>query len=131
MTKIARQVAALKRACLKLGGDRFQIPGIIERDLADELHRTDWQSVRGPGKMVKSVQGIPMATSQCHQNSALLALGKKWAMMTGMALSDDGCWRAHSWVIDAHGGVRETTTPRTMYYGVVLDKEATKDILIP
>jgi hypothetical protein len=61
---------------------------------------------------------------QCHANSAAL-----WAqdtahyqIATGYALSEDGIWRQHTWVIERPGEVTtaqivETTEPRVAYYG--------------
>ena len=46
--------------------------------------------------------------------------------MTGYALSDDGLWRQHSWLIAKPGRrwtVIETTCRRLLYYGVVLTEE--------
>jgi hypothetical protein len=35
----------------------------------------------------------------------------------GFALSDDGCWRVHSWV-QTPGGIVETTVKRRLYFGI-------------
>jgi hypothetical protein len=68
--------------------------------------------------------------NQCHANA-----GKLWensrgqlpiAIVTGYALSDDGLWRQHSWLIAKPGRrwtVIETTCRRLLYYGVVLTEE--------
>ena len=118
-----RLVAKLKRACLRIGGKRFQIPGIIERDLADELGRDDWRWFGGgQARLMRSSKGLRMEQSQCHSNSAAVALQRGWECWTGLALSSDGVWRTHSWVrIHSTGTIRETTTRRTDYYGVKVD----------
>ena len=43
-----------------------------------------------------------------------------YRLVTGYALSDDGLWRQHSWVMDDQV-IYETTVKRTQYYGFVLD----------
>jgi hypothetical protein len=62
--------------------------------------------------------------NHCHTNSAEL-----WGrdseccrLVTGYALSDDGLWRHHSWVVDDKH-VHETTVERDVYYGVELTRE--------
>jgi hypothetical protein len=68
----------------------------------------------------------------CHSNAA-----QYWhehrqtcAIVTGYALSDDGLWRQHTWLLETtrerlHSRILETTTIRRQYFGVVLfDDEA-------
>jgi len=44
--------------------------------------------------------------------------------VTGWALSNDGIWRQHTWLLKGKAIV-ETTSPREKYYGFVLtDEEA-------
>lgn len=59
--------------------------------------------------------------SDCHGNSA-----RRWGhrrkardIATGYALSDDGLWRRHSWVLEGSTLI-ETTEARTVYFGFVL-----------
>jgi hypothetical protein len=59
-----------------------------------------------------------MQRSNCHNNAEQLAIRHRWALWTGLALSDDGCWRVHSWCKNTHGRIVETTLPRTRYFGV-------------
>lgn len=126
-------VDRLKKRALKLGGKSFQVPGVIERDLYDELKRpeSEWVAFDGAlARVAKSSKGIPMQTRGCHENAAVVALQRNWECWTGLALSADGCWRVHSWVrIPSTGRLLETTTPRTMYLGVKLSKEDTEDLL--
>jgi len=59
--------------------------------------------------------------NRCHGNSAKL-WGKdtdRRQIGTGYALSDDGTWRRHSWVLQGKR-LYETTVPRERYFGVVL-----------
>jgi len=44
----------------------------------------------------------------------------KYQMVTGYALSEDGVWRNHSWLLLNNTKVVETTESRIKYFGVVL-----------
>ena len=70
------------------------------------------------GHNIKIIKG---QTRNCHGNVA-----KRWRrsprryrIATGWALSEDGLWRQHSWIIDGRT-VIETTTPREKYFGFEL-----------
>lgn len=90
----------------------------------------------------------PMIPSQCHYNAAQLWKDESDGtldIMTGYALSDDGGWRQHSWLIVSQdttldpyidsdgqrqpelsvsrGTIIETTVERQMYYGYKLSGE--------
>ena len=68
-----------------------------------------------------------MEPSQCHMNSKKLWNRKKGRIANGYALSSDGLWRPHSWVVDSKG-IIETTELRLAYHGVILtDDEVTKE----
>lgn len=70
---------------------------------------------------------------QCHRNTAELydlweqgefeKRCKQMGIMTGYALSEDGLWRQHSWLINGFNRVLETTSPRLKYYGYAMNKE--------
>ncbi len=128
---VSALVSLLKARALEHGGDKFQVPGIIERDLDSELRRTDWVAFDGSNaRVIKSSKGIPMRTCGCHENAALVALSRKWECWTGLALSDDGIWRVHSWArVPSTGTIIETTTPRVKYLGVKLSIEDTQDLV--
>ena len=66
-----------------------------------------------------------MASHNYHGNCAQLWINKPdtYKIATGWALSNDGIWRQHSWLLKRNA-IIETTEPRTMYYGIVLDFEA-------
>lgn len=94
------------RAVVPLAERLTSISALLERAVVDASSR---------------VQLNVMQESKCHANSA-----KLWAeslgtvkLMSGYALSNDGLWRQHSWVIDATGIV-ETTEVRDAYFGVEL-----------
>jgi hypothetical protein len=66
--------------------------------------------------------------SNCHFNAARLWAGARThrQLVTGYALSEDGCWRRHTWVLDPVKGkppLVETTIPRLLYFGVILTPE--------
>ena len=69
---------------------------------------------------------------QCHRNSCNLWKANRdnheIAIATGYALSKDGMWRQHSWLIlrkPRSVNVIETTEPRVAYFGFVMtDDEA-------
>lgn len=71
---------------------------------------------------------IPGYPSRCHENAAYLYMrnAKRFCIVTGYALSNDGLWRQHSWIYDTAPLKRlrtvETTERRERYYGVVLDQ---------
>jgi hypothetical protein len=79
------------------------------------------QSAITPFRKLQLKSGKP---NQCHVNSALLwhKNRKRYQLATGYALSPDGLWRRHSWVLH-RDDIIETTEARTQYFGVVLDDE--------
>lgn len=119
------RVTELKRMLLLVGGDGFQVAGVIERDLGYELDR-----LLSIGELIDGTTSkvTRMDTSGCHSNSATLALENNWVCWTGLALSNDGCWRVHSWVMNGDN-VIETTEPRLLYFGIPLSPEEAEDML--
>ena len=107
--------AALEQRLLALGGTRVVYVG-PDPDLPHILTRGH----TFPGKATMQV-GIPC---RCHQNAAELwaADSARMAIATGYALSPDGLWRQHSWVIlcDKPNRAIETTIARTLYFGFIL-----------
>jgi hypothetical protein len=60
--------------------------------------------------------------SQCHFNSCRCweANQDKAVLCTGYALSEDGMWRCHSWLVELRprrNKIVETTVPRVAYFG--------------
>ena len=65
---------------------------------------------------------------QCHKNSARVWQKNKdkTVICTGYALSADGMWRQHSWLIHRKprsNRIVETTRPRVLYYGFAMSPE--------
>lgn len=74
--------------------------------------------------------------SQCHANSAKIwkkyqdSPDHKYAIVTGYALSTDGLWRQHSWILQIKPRANvliETTAPRLAYYGFALPYAIAED----
>ena len=74
--------------------------------------------------------------SHCHSNSANLWLNNRNAetfkliICTGYALSEDGIWRQHTWLIQAKARTNnliETTEPRIAYYGFAMTDELAEE----
>jgi hypothetical protein len=64
-----------------------------------------------------------MRAINCHGNSLCLAEQGAGEVVNGYALSRDGMWRNHSWVLQPDGRLIETTVPREAYFGAVLTLE--------
>ena len=65
-----------------------------------------------------------MRTSGCHENAAKLWRSDpdRYRIMTGYGFTKtDGLWRQHSWVLDEDGTAIETTFPREVYFGYILN----------
>ena len=63
--------------------------------------------------------------SDCHNNcSKIWSKDRdKFSIVSGFALTaDDQMWRAHTWLLDKNGVIVETTVPRYLYFGQILDK---------
>ena len=109
---------------LKEGGNRVvQLP-------EPHLQLLLEQAVVLPGKNVRMIPGMP---SHCHENAGVLWLTheNQFLIGTGYALSEDGIWRQHSWLLDLMDNrVVETTLKRETYCGVFLDlKESLRFVL--
>jgi len=115
---ITRQprLAALWRRLLDLGGAAACFAD-TEPDLESLLARG--RVFAGPARLQ------PGGPGACHENTAQLWQGHPATLqiVTGYALSADGCWRQHSWLLDSSGRpppLVETTAPRLLYFGRVL-----------
>lgn len=107
----------LSERLLSFGGHAVCLPD-IEEDYDAIMERG--QLFYGKGTHFK--KGRP---SQCHKNSCLLwnANRENSSIATGYALSKDGIWRQHSWVVQpltVKYRVWETTVARVAYYGFVM-----------
>lgn len=124
-----RQFQQLHQVLLAVGGTETCFPA-FEEDMEKILERGYYRS-----KSSRLLQGTP---SRCHANVAELwennHRDKDVTICTGYALSSDGMWRQHSWLLHRYIGgstrqhreqVVETTVKRLAYYGFELtDAEA-------
>jgi hypothetical protein len=114
------KIIALRDKLLSFGGDEACMP-VIEPDLNDIISRGQlW-----PGTRIKMMEG---ETCHCHANSAYLwdANRHRTVLATGYALSNDGMWRQHSWVVQLNSRrntIIETTKERIAYFGFVMTEE--------
>lgn len=119
-------VLPLRDLLLAIGGCEVCLP-VVEGDLEDIMkHGQLWDNctvIISKGKQ-----------SQCHSNSALFWSQNKRSfkegcatiLCTGYALSKDGFWRQHSWVMRTtprSSMIIETTEPRIAYYGFGMNYE--------
>lgn len=115
--------AALHKILISIGGEETCFPD-IEEDIDAILSRGYYR--KGTSKMMV---GRP---SQCHANtSELWELNRPnhdVTICTGYALSSDGLWRQHSWLVHRYETVKqkrtrviETTAKRVAYFGFELD----------
>ena len=111
-------LARLEERLLGVGGAMLVAPPDgIEEDLEGMLARGE--AFDGRNALLRV--GRPIA---CHANSAALweTRPERYTICTGYALSGDGLWRQHSWVLDGYlKRLVETTKPRLAYFGYRLD----------
>lgn len=107
----------LKARLLDFAGDAVCLPG-YEEDLDDILEY-------GQFWLRYNAERMRGEACQCHANSARIweQNQDKSVICTGYALSADGMWRQHSWLIHRKprsNKIVETTRPRVLYYGFAL-----------
>lgn len=107
----------LRQKLLTFAGEAICFPP-YEEDLDNILNYGQFWV----GSNAKLMRGEP---SRCHANSANLWEQNKEAtrICTGYALSEDGMWRQHSWLVwhkSRSNRIIETTAKRIAYYGFVM-----------
>ena len=122
-----KQFYDLHNILLEIGGSETCFPA-YEEDMAAILDRGRYY----PGRS-KMMRGRP---NKCHANTCELWENNRKqfqvAITTGYALSPDGIWRQHSWLVHRYRTksqlrtrIVETTVKRTAYYGFEMtDREA-------
>jgi hypothetical protein len=114
----------LRDLLLSFGGSQVCMPGYDE-DAARIIERGQlWY-----GDRIHMMRGRP---SQCHRNSSYCweANQDKTVLCTGYALSEDGMWRCHSWLVELRprrNRIVETTEPRIAYFGFGMTTEEAWD----
>lgn len=116
----SRKMLELRKKLLSFGGAYTCLP----------VHEEDYDKIMNRGEFLygtgaKFRKGKP---SQCHTNASLLwnANRGRCQIATGYALSEDGIWRQHSWVVQpltTKWRVWETTVKRIAYFGFVMNDE--------
>ena len=120
------KIWTLRDKLLSFGGFDACLP-IVEEDINEILQRGQFWY----GDKSKLMRGEP---NRCHSNSCNLWEQNRnlheVAIATGYALSEDGMWRQHSWLMHRKARsvtVIETTALRVAYFGFVMtDEEAEK-----
>ncbi len=122
LQKFDERLYTLRDRLLSFGGESACLP-MIEEDLTDILEKGQFWF----GSGAKRMKG---ADSQCHRNSCDLYESNKdnldVRICTGYALSDDGMWRQHSWLIchsPRSNQISESHEHRIGYYGFVSTPE--------
>lgn len=110
----------LRDKILQYGGNEVCMP-IIEEDYTSLMERGTIMPLRS-----RLMLGRP---SRCHENASLLwdANPNNTRICTGYALSADGLWRQHSWVMHMYhtpkgytkARIVETTAKRVAYFGII------------
>lgn len=120
----AAEMFKLRDLLLSFGGSQVCMPGYDE-DAARIIERGQlWY-----GDRIHMMKGRP---SQCHRNSSYCweANQDKTVLCTGYALSEDGMWRCHSWLVELRprrNRIVETTEPRIAYFGFGMTTEEAWD----
>lgn len=115
-----QRMFVLRNRLLAFGGEEVCLPD-YEEDYDAIMQRGQFFY----GDHARMMRGAP---NQCHHNSAMMwdANRGKCQIATGYALSDDGLWRQHSWVVQPltlSWRVWETTEKRLAYFGVVFNND--------
>ena len=122
-----RNATALENpAAVKLRSKLIEYAGeeVLLRVAPEEIDRL-W--ARGEFHPGKGAGLLRMPANRCHFNAAKLFLtGQAAKVVSGFALSE-GLWRSHTWVVNSRGRIVETTEPREVYFGAVLEL---KEILL-
>lgn len=118
--KKMEKMFVLRDKLLSFGGCEVCLP----------LTEEDYDAIMRRGQLfyAKGVKYRKGESSQCHRNSALLwdANRGHCQIATGYALSKDGIWRQHSWVVQpltVKWRVWETTVSRVAYFGFIMTDE--------
>lgn len=117
-TFMNQRLLELHEKLISFGGYRTCLP-VVEDDLENILDRG--QLWYGEGAMM--MRGAP---SQCHRNSAACweANKSRTILCTGYAMSEDGLWRQHSWLVNFRNQcIVETTEPRVAYFGFPMTRD--------
>lgn len=128
MTPVREKMIELRNRLIDVAGEEMCMT-YDEEDINEILEYGQFW-IGGKKKTIMK-KGEP---SQCHRNSCNLydanknnsSLNGILAIATGYALSKDGMWRQHSWLVLKKARsykIIETTQERELYFGFVMDEE--------
>lgn len=125
--RVAMEAALVLRDRLLSFGGNIACMCLYDEDLEKIMERGQFWY----GEHARMKKGEP---SRCHQNSAYLwdANRGRCQIATGYALSNDGCWRQHSWVVQPLATkyrIWETTEKRIAYFGFIMNDEECEEFL--
>jgi len=122
--QVMQKALEIRDRILPFGGDVICLD-LFDPDANKILQRGEFFY----GGHAKLKRGEP---SRCHQNAANLWYENqgKCSIATGYALSADGIWRQHSWVVQpltVSWRIWETTEKRIAYFGAILNDAECRD----
>ena len=118
--------ADLRNRLLQIGGLEVVLPRYDEYSETErsrqryETPRILEQGQSWPGSLARLQQ---MEDSNCHMNTAILSKDGAGSIASGFALSEDGLWREHSWIVQSPNRLLESTVLRLVYHGYLLSLE--------
>lgn len=104
----------MRTLLLSFGGSEVCMP-----DYDEDVYNIIKRGQLWYGDRIHMMKGEPC---QCHRNSSRCweVNQDKTVLCTGYALSEDGMWRQHSWLVELRprkNRIVETTLPRVAYFG--------------
>lgn len=116
----------LRERLIAIGGDNAAVINEYKNDDFDEI-----DLILKYGQLLYSGYNAVINPftdySNCHSSSQkfYFANRKSTKVCTGYALSEDGLWRSHSWILlmGKNNIIECTPTRRLVYYGIVLPDE--------
>lgn len=111
--------------------NKYKVVALVPLEFSVEGNSDSKEAIESVKNIFKACRGQP---SQCHANSAYLwdANRGHCSIATGYALSEDGLWRCHSWVVQPRSRtmrVWETTVKRVAYFGFVMNDTECQEFL--
>jgi hypothetical protein len=130
MLKAVPAYANLRKRLLRIGGIDV-VPPVIDSSSAAQLarQRYDVGQVLQAGRTWSGARAKieQMETNSCHRNVARICTSRCGHIASGWALSMDGLWREHSWLVRSEGSANEslieTTISWLLYHGYILNDE--------
>lgn len=130
--KNEKEAAAMKKMfllrdrLLSFGGEEVCLP-LVDPDYDAVMERGQFFY----GKNIRMRKG---RACQCHRNAAYLwkDSNKSMQICTGYALSSDGMWRQHTWLmqpLERRWQIIETTVRRLAYFGAILTNQESERFL--